>query len=117
MTKEKQNNVGKILFAFGAVTAIASGFIYPGGLNVLLSGVLITLGALVGLLNVTQKETTRFLLAAVTLVIITSLWGPVAAKIPVFGLYIEGMLLSVLTFLAPVGIIVAFKEVYHLAEN
>ena len=115
--KIRSNKVGSLLFAAGSLIAIVGGLLYPGGLNLPLSTILIALGIVVGLLNVTTKETTAFLLAGVSLVIITSLGGAVLAQIPTIGIYVEGVLLSVLTFVMPAALIVALKSIYTLAQN
>ena len=49
--------LGTIFFILGAGIALVGGLIYPGGLNLTLSSVLITLGIIVGILNVTVIET------------------------------------------------------------
>lgn len=117
MKNQKNNMIGTVLFGLGALISLVAGFIYPGGLNATLSGILIALGIAVGLLNIKLEETQMFLLSTVALVIISALGGPVVAKIPTFGLYLEGMLLSVLTFIIPAGVIVTFKEIMVLARD
>ena len=119
MAKDNQNKnmIGTVLFGLGALIALVGGLKYPGGLNATLSGALIALGTAVGLLNIKRDETQSFMLMMVSLVIISSLGGAVVAKIPTFGLYIEGILLSVLTFVIPAGVIVAFKEIIVLARD
>jgi len=112
-----QNKIGKVLFMLGAGIAIVGGLIYPGGLNLALSVVLIALGMVVGLLNVTVIETKSFLLATVSLVVMSALGGAVLNQVPVIGIYVEGVLLSIMTFILPAGIIVALKLVYRLAED
>jgi len=112
-----QNKIGKVLFMLGAGIAIVGGLIYPGGLNLTLSVVLIALGMVVGLLNVTVIETKSFLLATVSLVVMGALGGAVLNQVPNIGIYIEGVLLSIMTFILPAGIIVALKLIYRLAED
>jgi len=112
-----KNKIGSILFGLGALISILGGLIFPGGLNLALSSTLIVLGIIVGLLNITQKETTNFMFASITLVIITSLGGAVLAQVPVIGIYIEGILLSILTFIVPTALIVTLRFVYILAQN
>lgn len=117
LAKPRQNKAGTVFFVLGAGLAIVGGLIYPGGLNLALSSALIALGVIVGLLNVTVIETKSFLLAAVSLVVMTALGGAVLSQVPVIGIYVEGVLLSILTFVLPAGIIVALKLVYRLAED
>lgn len=112
-----QNKLGTIIFVLGAGLAIVGGLIFPGGLNLILSSVLIVLGIFVGMLNISVIETNSFLMAAVSLVVMTALGGAVLAQVPVIGIFVEGVLLSILTFVLPAGIIVALKVVYRLAED
>jgi|TARA_Y100000310_G_C20571674_1_gene758365 hypothetical protein len=113
----RQPKIGTLLFGFGAALAVAGGLIYPGGLNTILSSVLIALGIIVGMLNVTLRETNSFLLATVSLVVMSALGGAVLSQVPSIGIYVEGILLSILTFILPAGIIVALRTVYRLAED
>ena len=113
----RQPKLGTLFFALGAVLAIGGGLIYPGGLNTILSSVLIALGIIVGMLNVTLRETNSFLLATVSLVVMSALGGAVLSQVPSIGIYVEGILLSILTFILPAGIIVALRTVYRLAED
>lgn len=112
-----KNNLGSLFFVVGAIIAVIGGLFYPGGNNVTLSSVLILLGLVVGLLNVSIKETSAFLIAATSLVIISALGGAVLSQVSVIGVYLEGILLSILTLIIPAAIIVALKEITTLAEN
>ena len=114
---KKGPKIGTLFFALGAVLAIGGGLVYPGGLNTVLSSILIAFGVMVGLLNVTLVETKVFLLATVSLVVMSALGGAVLSQVPTIGIYVEGVLLSILTFTLPAGIIVALKTIYRLAEN
>ena len=105
---------GSLLFLVGAVVAVVVGLLSPGGLNTTLTSVLILLGIIVGFLYITTKETMAFLLATVSLVIVTSLGGAVLGTVPVVGTYLEGIMLGILTFVVPSAIIVALKSVYSL---
>jgi len=117
MAKREGNKLGSLFFVIGTGIAIIGGIVYPGGLNPTLSSVLIALGIVVGLMNITLKETSPFLLATVSLVIITSLGGAVLSQIPLIGIFLEGILLSILTFIIPAALIVALKSVYTLAQD
>ncbi len=115
--KSSTNNLGSLFFVIGAIIAVIGGLFYPGGTNVTLSSVLILLGLVVGLLNVTMVESREFLLAATSLVVITALGGAVLSQVATIGVYLEGILLALLTLIIPAAIIVALKEVIALAEN
>ena len=109
--------VGSWSFLLGVLIAIIGGAISPGGLTTIITSVLIVLGLISGLLNVTQKETTKFLLAAVSLAIITAFGGEVLSAVARIGLYLEGILASILTFVIPAAIVVSLKSIYSLAAD
>jgi len=110
-------SVGSLLFLVGAVVAVVAGLLSPGGVSTTLTSALIVLGIIVGFLNVTTKETNAFLLATVSLVIVTSLGGAVLGQVRIVGAYLEGIFLGVLTFIIPAAIIVAIKSIYALEEK
>ena len=111
------NSVGALFFVLGALVAVVSGLAFPGGLNAYLSVVLVVLGVVVALLNITLREVNSFLLAATSLVIMTALGGAVLAQVPVFGAYFKGVMDSVLAFVVSAGIVVAFRMIYRLARD
>jgi hypothetical protein len=107
--------VGSWAFIFGVVVALVVGVLGKGDLSVATT-VLIILGLIVGLLNVTGRETTPFLLASVSLVIVSSMGGNV---FPGYGLFmiLKQTLNAVITFVMPATIIVALKAIYALAHD
>ena len=117
MVKKSPVAIGSLLFLVGAVVAVVAGLLSPGGVNKSLTSVLIVLGLVVGFLNVTTRETTAFLLATVSLVIVSALGGAVLGQVPQVGPYLEGMLLAILTFVVPGAIVVALKSVYSLESS
>ncbi|MBI2664399.1 hypothetical protein HYX10_03595 [Candidatus Woesearchaeota archaeon] len=108
---------GSLAFLFGAVIAIIAGLVSPTSPNPVLTSLLISLGIVVGLLNITTKETSLFILSTVSLVIVSALGGAVLGQVAFVGQYLEGILRSILTFVIPATIIVALKTVAALAEN
>lgn len=101
----------------GVSLAVVGGIIYPNELEVTLSSALIALGIIVGLLNITLKETREFLIATLALIIVTSLGGSVLGQVPNIGAYLEGIYLAILTFVVPASIIVAIKAAYSLEKD
>ena len=110
-------SLGSLSFLFGAAIAIISGVINPGSTSTIITSLLILLGVIVGFLNVTTRETNSFLMATVSLVIVSALGGAVLGQVTYVGAYLEGVLTAILTFVIPATIIVALKSVYTLAEN
>ena len=76
--------------------------------------VLVILGTLVGLLNITAKETTKFLVASLALIIASS---ASALTLAVVWTGLTAILGNVIVFVSPAAIVVALKTVYSLAED
>jgi len=77
---------------------------------------LVILGLIVGLLNVTEKETTPFLVAAAAL-LITGTTGSSLAIIPVIGGYLQNIVQNIAVFVTPAAIVVALKAIQSLAKD
>jgi hypothetical protein len=112
--KAKTTKIGSMAFVIGVIIAIIAGF-WP--LSAAMTSVLILLGIIVGILNVTAKETTEFLLASVSLVIVTALSGEVIGKIVTVGATLSSIYSAILVFVVPATIIVALKAIYALAKT
>ena len=108
--------VGSWAFIIGVVIALLIGVFSTGGTPVATT-VLIVLGLIVGLLNLTGRETTPFLLAAVSLVIVSYMGGPVLSSVAQIGPTLQGVLGAITTFVIPATIIVALKAIYALAHD
>ena len=106
--------MGTYAFLLGALIAIVTA-LFPDILGAgLITGILVLLGLVVGFLNITQKEVVPFLLAAVALGL-----GAQAnfSALPMVGLYIDGIMANLVTFVAPAAVIVALKAIYDLSHN
>jgi hypothetical protein len=108
--------VGSWAFIVGVIVALLIGVFSDGGTPVATT-VLIVLGIIVGLLNVTGRETTPFLLASVSLVIVSYMGGPVLSQVASIGPVLQGVLNAITTFVIPSTIIVALKAIYALAHD
>lgn len=112
MAKKNQDvsKVGEWAFLGGFILAILVGFI-PGVLSQsLVSLVLVVLGILVGLINISAKETHGFLLATVALLVA----GAAGLQtLPVVGGIVNAILTNIVSFVAPASVIVALKAVYE----
>lgn len=104
---------GAWAFLIGVVLAVIIGLISGGTINALWTGILALIGLIVGLLNVTDKEVTPFLMAGVILVIASSLGGDVMSSVPLAG----GVLKAINILFVPATIIVALKSVFSLAKD
>ena len=106
--------IGHWAFLIGAAIAILGG-LFTGVIDdVVLLTSLFVLGVIVGLLNVTIKETTGFLVASIALI----LAGVVnLGLIPVIGVYIRAMLSNIVVFVVPAAVIVALRAIWVLAKE
>src|SRR5574342_283264 len=100
--------IGRIAFYVGLVVSILAGWM---DLHV---GWLLVLGLIVGLLNVTAKENSRFLLA--TLVLVTA-GGAIAASLPGALGALGKILVAFIVFTAAAAFIVALKEAYSIQKG
>ncbi len=108
---KKSVSIGSWAFIIGVLIAVLFGLL--GSLNSTVIFILVVLGLLVGLLNITAKETNSFLLAAVSLVIVSAFGKNVLGAISVLGRILDAMIVLVV----PATVIVALKAVYGLAKN
>lgn len=118
MAKEGSSKVaqkaGFWLFLLGVVISVLAGFME---LRPWLVSLLIVLGLVVGFLNVTAGEVTPFLLAAVSLVLVTSFGGNVLGNVQVVGEPLSRMLNALLVLVVPATIVVALKAIYSMAHE
>ncbi len=117
MAKNSSNMAQKLgfwLFLLGVVISVLAGFM---NLSPMLVSALVVVGLVVGFLNVTTNETTPFLLAVVSLVIVTSFGGNVLGSVQVVGAPLAKMLSALVIFVVPATIVVALRTIYSLAHN
>jgi hypothetical protein len=108
------HKVAHYTFFVGLLIAIVTGLFR----NLLEPEVLVTtlviLGLIVGLFNLTAKETTPFLTAAIALMLagIVNL-----GLIPGVGIYLRSILSNIVVFVVPGAIIVGMKAIWKLASD
>ena len=110
MAKAKIGGIkfGKVAFYIGIIIALVAGWIDLSQTWLFTLGIL---GVVVGLLNITGREVTRFMMATIALVI-----AGVALK-DLFGVTIGRILLAYIVFTASAALVVALKEVYSVQKN
>jgi len=113
MPKKPAFQIGAWAFLIGVLVAVIVGAV-PG---IVLSGALaitlVVIGLIIGLLNVADKEVTPFLLAAVSLVIVSTFGSAALAVIPT----VSNILGALLMLFVPATVIVALKEVFSIARR
>ena len=111
--------MGEWAFIIGVLIAIVIG-LFSGSLEANVQGwlvlLLVVLGLIVGLLNVTATESTPFLIAAAALML-TGLSGDTLSNIPTIGSYLSGIVVQIAVFVTPAAIVVALKAIQSLAKE
>ncbi len=108
------HRVAHYAFFIGLLVAIVAGLFRSVLEPEVLVTTLVILGLIVGLFNLTAKETTPFLVAAIALMLagIVNL-----GLIPGVGLYLRSILSNIVVFVVPGAIIVGLKAVWKLASS
>jgi hypothetical protein len=106
----KTTLLGKWAFIIGLVLAVLAGIFFQPDWAI---WVLAFLGVIVGLINVTAKDTRGFLLAAIAL----TLSATALNALPIVGDALSYILPFVATFVAGAMIVVAIKELFETAKS
>jgi len=112
--------LGVLLSVVWAIVAIINPVVMT---STIVLSILVILGIVVGLLNITAKETMPFLLASVVLVIMfgfgSTYLGLVgqSSSFDFIGKFLQGLLTYLMILVVPAGIVVALKELYAFAER
>ncbi|GIU69370.1 MAG: hypothetical protein KatS3mg002_0606 [Candidatus Woesearchaeota archaeon] len=120
MAKESTDllaKVGSWAFIIGVIVALILGIFEDVQKNAIATSILVVLGLIVGFLNVTGRETTPFLLASLSLVLVSEFGGNALAQVEYIGSALGGTLTALLFFVVPATIIVALKAIYALAHD
>jgi hypothetical protein len=113
----ENEKIGDYAFLAGIVIAVIASLV-PGVVAAsTVSLALVVLGLVVGLLNIKEKETQAFLVAAIAF-LVTANAEPGFAAIPQIGSqYLVPILRNLAVFVAPAAIIVAVKAIWNLGRN
>jgi len=80
--------------------------------------IMLILGAIVGLISVTAKEVTPFLIAAIALLVIDKdIFAPLARLHDLLAYWSWGIISYIIAFAAPAAIIIAIKSVWAMAKE
>ena len=114
--------VGEYAFLLGVIVAVLAGLIAVFSASTL-AGIadwivvlLVILGIIIGLLNIKDKETSNFLIAAIALAIGAAAFSALDVLVTPLGGLIGQILAYIAVFVAPAAIIVALKAVWNLAK-
>ena len=107
--------IGKWAFIIGLVIAVVAGFVT--GYGTTLAAALFVLGLIVGLLNVSEKNSIKFLVATIAL-----LTGGIASlsAISILGVtidYVTTILSGFIAFVSAAALVVAVKAVFETSQK
>jgi hypothetical protein len=111
----KSNVMGQVgfwAFIVGLVVALIAGIVAPA--NSVVAIILLVLGVIVGFLNITAKEITLFLVAAIALILVGNAFAVIT--IGDIGKFIGQILAYIATFVAPAAIIAAIKALWAVGK-
>ena len=118
----KQNRIGEWAFLAFVIIAILAGLATSANVTapyLEVTAVLVVLGIIVGFLNITEKETNSFLIAAIALLAAgtASFASLDVAGSPGVGAVIDNVLRFIGAFVAPAAVIVALKAVHAIGSR
>ncbi len=108
------SKIGFWAFIIGLILCIIGGFISSWASNTAIIVILIILGLIIGLLNITAKEITLFLVATIALIVTGHVFGSITLLS--IGEFLDRMLSLVATLMAPAAIVVAIKALWAVGK-
>jgi magnesium-transporting ATPase (P-type) len=92
----------------------------PTNTNADVTLILLILGIIVGLVNITSKEVTPFLIAAIALIVASAnvgiVWGPLSTIHALLFDWAEYILNYIVAFVAPAAVIIAIRAVFSMEK-
>lgn len=109
---------GEWAFLISVIIAVLGGLAAPWATSAWVSVLLVILGIIVGLLNISEKETTAFLIASIALIVSsTAAFLALDLAISPLGTILDAIVKNLAVFVAPAVVIVAVKAVVALASK
>lgn len=102
--------LGKWAFSVGLIIAIVGGL---GFGQTWFAWLLVLLGLVVGFLNINERESQKFLLAAIALIVAATAWS----VLPYVGGYLSAMLNNIIAFIGAAVLVVALKVLWETAQD
>ena len=104
------NSIGGWAFLIGVLLAIILAFFSD---MASFAWIIVVLGLIIGLFNISEGETQKFLMAGVILVIVGALAGNMFASI----MYLTDIFNNLVALFAPAVVVVALKYVFEMANK
>ena len=114
------SKMGEWAFLVGVLVAIVAAIFSGSSTQTtgIVTLVLVVLGLIVGLLNVTEKETTPFLVASAALLLTGTAQTSLMVIPPVaLGKFLANAVSNIAVFVTPAAVVVALKAIKALAKD
>lgn len=111
---------GKISFIIGIFIAVFAGAISgytERSVSIYIVSILVILGLIIGLINITQQETPNFLFAGLVLFLISILGKEFLLSVDIFGPYLSGILNTMITLFIPAMIMASLKMIWDYSKD
>ena len=108
------SKIGFFAFIIGLIICIIGGFIPSWQQNSAILIILVILGLIIGFLNITAKEITLFLVAAIALIVT----GHVFSSLTLLGIgeFLDRLLNLVAALMAPAAVVAAIKALWAVGK-
>lgn len=106
-----------VVLALAVIAGLVTGLMQPSDPETLvatttITWILVILGLIVGLLNITKKESESFLVASIALLLFSAALPAVLLVQP-----LRAVLSNISAFVGPAALLVSLKVIYKLAEK
>jgi uncharacterized membrane protein len=119
--RAKENLLGAWAFLIGVILAIGVGILSFGELSPIILAILVILGLVVGFVNVSSKDINTFLMAAISLVIVSFAGIQSLKNAEIVGIAVGNLVSStlgaLLVLLVPATIVVAIKSLFSISQS
>jgi len=106
---------GKWAFLIGLVIAVIASFL--GGYAATIAVVLFVLGLVVGFLNISEKDSNKFLLAAIALLVGGIASISALSILGVVSTYLSSILGNFIAFVSAAALVVAIKAIFETGQK
>ncbi len=106
------SKIGFWAFIIGLILSLIGGIVAAQNNAIVI--ILVILGIIIGLLNITAKETLLFLVATVALIVVGRVFEPLTVLS--LGKYLDQILGYVATLMAPAAVIAAIKALWAVGK-
>lgn len=104
--------LGFAAFIIGLILAVVAGLLWPS--NTTIITVLLILGIIIGILNITAKEFMLFLIAVIALIVAGNVFAPL--KVLSLGITLGNILSYIAILVSPAAIIAAIRALWTVGK-